>query len=298
MAKVKIQGNAAGTGVFTILSPDSDTDRTITLPDTTGTLLDENSSLPAANLTGTVADARISTLTSSKLTGALPAIDGSALTGVGVTGITSSANSNAMTIDSSENITISNSNSADTVLTIDSQTANGNVGILKIAGDVAGGGFGAGYQSAKINFFQSAEHICTISSKRSEGDEGELSFQTRDASDAAPVERLIIKKDGRGLSQFTAKAWVRWRTNQTNPAIRASHNVSSLTDNGVGDTNINFTNNLADAHFAISVSGITQYSHNGMNYNVTGTSTSTYQVIYHENTVARDGEFRSIVFGN
>ena len=38
--------------------------------------------IPAGNLTGTVADARISTLTSSKLTGALPALDGSALTGV------------------------------------------------------------------------------------------------------------------------------------------------------------------------------------------------------------------------
>ena len=41
-------------------------------------------SIPAGNLTGTVADARISTLTASKLTGALPALDGSALTGVGV----------------------------------------------------------------------------------------------------------------------------------------------------------------------------------------------------------------------
>ena len=37
-------------------------------------------SLPAGNLTGTVADARISTLTASKLSGALPAIDGSNLT--------------------------------------------------------------------------------------------------------------------------------------------------------------------------------------------------------------------------
>jgi hypothetical protein len=36
--------------------------------------------LPAANLTGTVADARISTLTASKLTGALPAISGASLT--------------------------------------------------------------------------------------------------------------------------------------------------------------------------------------------------------------------------
>tara|TARA_B100002019_G_scaffold256666_1_gene240216 strand:- start:1454 stop:2899 length:1446 start_codon:yes stop_codon:yes gene_type:complete len=41
-------------------------------------------SLPAANLTGTIADARLSTVSSSKLSGALPALDGSALTGVGV----------------------------------------------------------------------------------------------------------------------------------------------------------------------------------------------------------------------
>ena len=173
MAKVKITGHASGTGVLTVTAPNTSTDRTITLPDATGTLL--------------TADG-----------------DGSSLTGVGVDGISSSANSTAMTIDSNENITISNSNSADTVLTIDSQTANGNIGILKIAGDVAGGGLGAGEQSAKINFFQSAEHICTISSKRSEPDEGELSFQTRDASDSAPVERFIIKKDGHITHSSTA----------------------------------------------------------------------------------------------
>ena len=82
MSKVKIQGNASGTGVLTIAAPNTSTDRTITLPDSTGTILDENSSLPAANLTGTVADARISTLTASKLTGALPAISGASLTGI------------------------------------------------------------------------------------------------------------------------------------------------------------------------------------------------------------------------
>ena len=42
-------------------------------------------SIPAGNLTGTVADARISTLTASKLTGALPAISGSNLTGINQT---------------------------------------------------------------------------------------------------------------------------------------------------------------------------------------------------------------------
>ena len=82
MSKVKIQGHASGSGTLTIGAPNTDSDRTITLPDTTGTLLDENSSLPAANLTGTVADARISALTASKLTGALPAISGASLTDI------------------------------------------------------------------------------------------------------------------------------------------------------------------------------------------------------------------------
>ena len=43
-------------------------------------------SIPAGQLTGTVADARLTTVSSSKLSGALPALDGSALTGVTATG--------------------------------------------------------------------------------------------------------------------------------------------------------------------------------------------------------------------
>ena len=94
MSKVKIQGNASGTGVLTVTAPNTSTDRTITLPDTTGTLLDENSSVPAANLTGTVADARfpatlpaasaanLTAIPAANITGTLPAIDGSNLTGI------------------------------------------------------------------------------------------------------------------------------------------------------------------------------------------------------------------------
>jgi hypothetical protein len=39
MSKVAIQGNASGTGTFTIASPNSNTDRTLTLPDEAGTVL-------------------------------------------------------------------------------------------------------------------------------------------------------------------------------------------------------------------------------------------------------------------
>jgi hypothetical protein len=39
MAKVKIEGNASGTGTFTIAAPNSNTDRVLTLPDAAGELL-------------------------------------------------------------------------------------------------------------------------------------------------------------------------------------------------------------------------------------------------------------------
>jgi hypothetical protein len=41
MAKVKIQGSASGTGILTVVAPVTSTNRTITLPDATGTLLTE-----------------------------------------------------------------------------------------------------------------------------------------------------------------------------------------------------------------------------------------------------------------
>lgn len=39
MSLVKIQGNASGTGILTIAAPNTNTDRTLTLPDNTGTIL-------------------------------------------------------------------------------------------------------------------------------------------------------------------------------------------------------------------------------------------------------------------
>jgi hypothetical protein len=38
MSQVKIQGNASGTGIFTIASPNSNNNQTLTLPDSTGTI--------------------------------------------------------------------------------------------------------------------------------------------------------------------------------------------------------------------------------------------------------------------
>lgn len=47
------------------------------------------------------------------------------------------------------------------------------------------------------------------------------------------------------------KAWVDFN-GQGTVAIRASYNVSSITDNGVGDYTVNFSTALADANYAAS----------------------------------------------
>ena len=69
MAKVKIQGHASGTGILTVTAPNTSTDRTITLPDSTDTLAvnsDVTNKLPLAGgtLTGntTIATNSVPTL--------------------------------------------------------------------------------------------------------------------------------------------------------------------------------------------------------------------------------------------
>jgi len=140
MAKVKIQGHSSGTGILTVTAPNTSTDRTITLPDATGTLLNSDG-------------------------------DGSSLTGVG--------------------------------------------GDLSFGGDT----FGADK---------------TIGSN----DTYSLSFETDG------TERLQLHSDGRGLSQFTAKAWCKWNANTTSSNVTYGHNVSSVSYVSAGHWRVNYTNNL------------------------------------------------------
>ena len=53
------------------------------------------------------------------------------------------------------------------------------------------------------------------------------------------------------IANGIAKAWVNFNGTGT-VAIRASYNVSSITDNGTGDYTVNFTTALADANYAIA----------------------------------------------
>lgn len=60
--------------------------------------------------------------------------------------------------------------------------------------------------------------------------------------------RVNAVKNTSGVERYLAQAWVNFNGTGT-VAIRASGNVTSITDNGVGDYTVNFTNAMADANY-------------------------------------------------
>jgi hypothetical protein len=74
---------------------------------------------------------------------------------------------------------------------------------------------------------------------------------------------------------YGCRAWVNFNGTGT-PAIRASGNVSSITDNGTGDYTVNFTNAMPDANYSQNISaGLFSASSDYTYTTTTGTQTTT-----------------------
>ena len=54
---------------------------------------------------------------------------------------------------------------------------------------------------------------------------------------------------------YGCRSWVNFDASSGTPSIRGSGNVSSITDNGVGDFTINFTNAMPDANYSAAITG-------------------------------------------
>jgi hypothetical protein len=79
------------------------------------------------------------------------------------------------------------------------------------------------------------------------------------------------------IASGRAKAWVNFDGTGT-VAIRASYNVSSITDNGTGDYTVNFTTALADVNYATAGSGRSTGISNGVTLGTITCSTSNVRV--------------------
>jgi hypothetical protein len=90
-----------------------------------------------------------------------------------------------------------------------------------------------------------------------------------DQLEAASTSTLVLKngvantpptiQDSAGTQIGTfCRAWVNFNGTGT-VAIRASFNVSSITDNGTGDYTVNFTNAMPDANYVINLTTATTF---------------------------------------
>jgi hypothetical protein len=84
---------------------------------------------------------------------------------------------------------------------------------------------------------------------------GSLLADTVQSSSSSPV--TFKNTSGTEIGTL-CRAWVNFNGTGT-VAIRASFNVSSITDNGTGDYTVNFTTALPDANYAVSVNNNGNY---------------------------------------
>lgn len=100
-----------------------------------------------------------------------------------------------------------------------------------------------------------------------------LTFYVADGG--ANTERMRLDTSGNLLfnsgygsvaTAYGCRAWVNFNGTGT-VAIRASGNVTSITDNGVGDYTVNFTTAMTDANYAAVISGGATANGNAFAYN-------------------------------
>ena len=128
---------------------------------------------------------------------------------------------------------------------------NDNCGLLAFGGNDGSEFVNAAYITAEIDGTPGANDM-----------PGRLIFATTADGASSPTERFRISSTGAQSSvipggstlypQFACRAWVNFNGTGT-VAIRASGNVSSITDNGTGDYTVNFTTAMADANSSVVV---------------------------------------------
>lgn len=92
---------------------------------------------------------------------------------------------------------------------------------------------------------------------------------------------------------YACRAWVNFNGTGT-VAIRASGNVSSITDVGAGNYTVNFATAMPDANFVAVVSAMTADGVGGVRWSGAGATTTSSVKVYSTND-ARAGEDTSLI---
>jgi len=225
MSKVKIQGHASGTGVLTVTAPNTSTDRTITLPDGTGTLLTTDGD--GSSLTGT-ADATKLPLAGGTMTGNISHGDD-------VKGLYGTGSDLEIYHDGSDSYLKDN--------------GIGNL-ILKTNG-------------TKINLYDGAQSN-TMADFSTNGScdlyyAGSKKIETTNTgvSVTGTLAATTVTGDGSGLTNLPAagETAAAWCNVSGNSSIGDSYNVSSITDITTGKHYVNIDTDFSSTNYAIGSCG-------------------------------------------
>jgi hypothetical protein len=135
----------------------------------------------------------------------------------------------------------------------DGKVGIGTTGPLALL-DVSGNNGDGGYVGVIRNDSNTANyHGLLVSTSYDTTASDILTLKTNSANPVTGgTEVLRVTGDGRGISNFTAQVWVNFNGSGT-IAIRDSHNVSALSDNGSGDYTVVIDVNMANANYAPAV---------------------------------------------
>lgn len=90
------------------------------------------------------------------------------------------------------------------------------------------------------------------------GPSASASAATQDEQEAAASTSVFATPGRQQYHPSAAKAWVKIAWVSGTPTATASHNISSLTDNGTGDVTVNFTTAFSSANYGVA--GIGTYN--------------------------------------
>jgi len=158
------------------------------------------------------------------------------------------------------NGTIQKPNSSFTVsgstITFSSNLATGDViDFIQILGDVLDLGVPS---DATVTTAKLADSAVTLAKLTATGTKDATTFLRGDNTFNTPSVASLSTASGSAPS-YSARAWVNFNGTGT-VAIRASGNISSISDLGVGNYDVNFGTNMADTNYAVVNNAASSYS--------------------------------------